>query len=88
MTRPLELRPGLGLARRKAASTKRREYKGGASIVPTKGRIDWPYVALPVAIVVVVASALHLLSAWVASVIFAVLWVFVMWSKLADDFGK
>ena len=56
--------------------------------MPTKGRIDWPYVALPVAIVVMVASALHLLPAWVASVICAVLWVFVMWSKLADDFGK
>jgi hypothetical protein len=84
MTRPLALRPGLGLARRE--SEKLPAQKGvsqkGASIVPTKGRIDWPYVALPVAIVVMVASALHLLSAWVAYVIFAVSWIgFVIWPK-------
>jgi len=54
----------------------------GASIVPTKDRIDWPYVALLVAIVLMVAAALHLLSAWVAFLIFAVLWVgFAIWSK-------
>jgi hypothetical protein len=48
--------------------------------VPTKGRIDWPYVALPVAIVVMVASAFHLLAAWVAYVSFAVLWIgFAIW---------
>ena len=50
--------------------------------MPAKDHIDWPYVALPVAIVVMVASALHLLSAWVAYVIFAVLWIgFVIWPK-------
>jgi hypothetical protein len=41
--------------------------KGGASIVPAKDRIEWPYMALLVAIVVMVAAALHLLSAWVTS---------------------
>jgi uncharacterized membrane protein YhhN len=50
--------------------------------VPTKGRIEWPYVALLVAIVVMVAAALHLLSPWVAYVIFAVLWIgFAIWPK-------
>ena len=50
--------------------------------MPTKDRIEWPYVALLVAIVVMVAAALHLLSAWVACVIFAVLFVgFAIWSK-------
>lgn len=49
--------------------------------MPTKDHIEWPHVALPVAIVVMVASAFHLLSAWVAYVIFGALWVFVMWSK-------
>jgi hypothetical protein len=54
----------------------------GASIVPAKDRIEWPYVALLVAIVVMVAAALHLLSAWVAYVIFGVLWVgFAIWSN-------
>jgi hypothetical protein len=43
--------------------------------VPTRDRIDWPYVTLLVAIVLVIAAALHLLSAWVAVLIFAVLWV-------------
>jgi hypothetical protein len=43
--------------------------------VPTKGRIEWPYVALLVAIVMMVAATLHLLSTWVAYVIFAVLWI-------------
>jgi hypothetical protein len=78
MTRPLELRPGLGLARRESEKPpvgQRRECKGGASIVPTKSRIEWPYVALLVGLVVMVAAALHLLSAWVAYVIFAVLWI-------------
>jgi hypothetical protein len=64
----------------KAASTGGRECKG-ASIVPTKDHIDWPYVVLPVGIVMMVAAAAHLLSAWVAFVIFGALWVFVMWSK-------
>ena len=49
--------------------------------MPTKDRIDWPYVTLLVAIVLVVVAALHLLSTWVAFVIFGALWVFVMWSK-------
>jgi hypothetical protein len=54
----------------------------GASIVPTKDHIEWPYVALLVGIVVMVAAAAHLLSAWVAYVIFGVLWVgFAIWSK-------
>ena len=30
--------------------------------MPAKGRIEWPYVTLLVAIVLVVAAALHLLS--------------------------
>jgi hypothetical protein len=50
--------------------------------MPTKGRIEWPYVVLLVGIVVMVAAALHLLSAWVAYVIFGALWVgFAIWSK-------
>jgi hypothetical protein len=54
----------------------------GANIMPAKGRIEWPYVALLVAIVVMVAAALHLLSTWVAFVIFAVLWIgFATWPK-------
>jgi hypothetical protein len=43
--------------------------------VPTKDRIDWPYVTLLVAIVLVVAATLHLLPIWIAFVIFAVLWI-------------
>jgi hypothetical protein len=43
--------------------------------VPAKDHIEWPYVALLVGIVVMVAAALHLLAAWVAYVIFAVLWI-------------
>ena len=54
----------------------------GASIMPTKDRIDWPYVTLLVAIVLMVAAALHLSSVLVAFVIFAVLWVgFTIWPK-------
>jgi hypothetical protein len=53
----------------------------GASIVPAKNHIEWPYVALVVAIVMMTAGTAHLLSAWVAFVIFGALWVFVMWSK-------
>jgi hypothetical protein len=49
--------------------------------VPAKDRIEWPYVVLLVGIVVLVAAALHLLSVWVAYVIFGALWMFVMWSK-------
>jgi hypothetical protein len=50
--------------------------------MPAKDRIEWPYVALLVAIVVMVAAAAHLLSAWVTFVIFAILWVgFAIWSK-------
>ena len=49
--------------------------------MPTKDRIEWSYLALLIAIVVMVAAALHLLSTWVAYVIFGALWVFVMWSK-------
>jgi hypothetical protein len=41
--------------------------------VPAKDHIEWPYVALLVGIVVMVAAALHLLAAWVAYVIFAIL---------------
>ena len=40
----------------------------GASIVPTKVHIEWPYVALLVGIVVMVAAAAHLVTAWVAYV--------------------
>ena len=54
----------------------------GASIVPTKDRIDWPYVALVVGVVVMVAAAVHQLSGWVAFVIFGALWIgFAIWSK-------
>jgi hypothetical protein len=50
--------------------------------VPTKDRIDWPYVTLLVAIVLMVAAVLHLLPVWVAVLIFAVLWVgFRIWPK-------
>jgi hypothetical protein len=50
--------------------------------VPTKDYIEWPYVVLLVGIVVMVAAALHLLSAWVAFVMFAVLWIgFAIWNK-------
>jgi hypothetical protein len=50
--------------------------------VPTKDRIDWPYVTLLVAIVLVIAAALHLLPVWVAVLIFAVLWIgFRIWPK-------
>ena len=49
--------------------------------MPTKGRIEWPYVTLVVGIVLLIAAVAHLLSAWVAYVIFGALWVFVMWSK-------
>lgn len=43
--------------------------------MPTKGLFDWSYVALLVGLVVMIAAAFHLLSAWVAYVIFAVLWI-------------
>jgi len=43
--------------------------------VPTKGPFEWSYVALLVGLVVMVAAAFHLLSSWVAYVIFAVLWI-------------
>jgi hypothetical protein len=50
--------------------------------MPAKGRIEWPYVALLTAIVLMVAAAAHLLSGWIAYVIFGVLWVgFAIWSK-------
>ena len=49
--------------------------------MPTKDRIEWPHVVLLVGIVMMVAAAAHLLSTWVAFVIFGALWVFVMWSK-------
>ena len=50
--------------------------------MPAKDHIDWPYVVLLVGLVVMVAAALHLLSAWVAYVIFAVLWIgFAIWPK-------
>jgi hypothetical protein len=55
----------------------------GASIVPTKDRIEWPYVALLIGIVVMLAAALHLLPAWLAWLIFTVLWIgFAIWSKI------
>jgi len=44
----------------------------GASIAPTKDPIDWPYVVLLVGLVVIIAAAVHLLSAWAAYVIFSV----------------
>ena len=53
----------------------------GAIIVPTNDRIEWPYVALLIGIVLMIAAAAHMLPAWVAFVIFGALWVFVMWSK-------
>jgi hypothetical protein len=54
----------------------------GASIVPTKDRTEWPYVVLLVALVLMVAAALHLLSVWVAYVIFTALWIgFAIWPK-------
>jgi hypothetical protein len=54
----------------------------GASSMPTKDHIEWPYVTLLVGIVMMVAAAAHLLSAWVALVIFGALWVgFAIWSK-------
>ena len=43
--------------------------------MPAKDHIEWPYLFLLVGLVVMVAAALHLLSAWVAYVIFAVLWI-------------
>jgi hypothetical protein len=49
--------------------------------MPTKDRIEWPHVVLLVGIVMMIAAAAHLLSAWVAYLIFAVLWVFVTWSE-------
>ncbi len=54
----------------------------GASSMPAKGRIEWPYVTLMAAIALLVAAALHRLPAWVAFLIFAVLWVgFRIWPK-------
>jgi hypothetical protein len=59
----------------------------GVNIVPAKDHIEWPYVVLLVGLVVMVAAALHLLSTWVAYVIFAVLWIgFAVWPKSPDDF--
>ena len=49
--------------------------------MPAKDHIEWSDVVLLVGLVVMVAAALHLLSAWVTFVIFGALWVFVMWSK-------
>ena len=50
--------------------------------MPTRDRVEWPYVALLIAIVLMVAAAVHLLSAWVAYVVFGALWVgFAIWSK-------
>ena len=50
--------------------------------MPIKNHIEWPYVALLVAIVLMIAAAAHLLSAWVAYVILAVLWIgFAIWPK-------
>jgi hypothetical protein len=50
--------------------------------VPAKDHFEWPYVVLLVGLVVMVAAALHLLSTWVAYVIFAVLWIgFAIWPK-------
>jgi hypothetical protein len=57
-----------------------RGRKGGQVSCPPKGRIEWPYVTLLIAIVLMVAAALHLLSTWVALVIVAVLWIgFAIW---------
>ena len=51
--------------------------------MPAKDRIEWPYVALLVGIVLMVAAAAHLLPAWFAYLIFAVLWIgFAIWSKI------
>ncbi len=55
--------------------------------MPTKDRIEWPYVVLLVGIVVMVAATLHLLSAWVAYVIFGALWVVLRYGpRFTDDF--
>ena len=51
--------------------------------MPAKDRIEWPYVVLLVGIVLMVAAATHLLSTWVAYVIFGVLWIgFAIGSKI------
>lgn len=49
--------------------------------MPAKDRIEWPYVTLLIAIILMITAAAHLLSGWVAFAIFGALWVFVMWSK-------
>jgi hypothetical protein len=49
--------------------------------VPAKDHIEWPYVALLVGIVLMIAAVANLLPAWVAFVIFGALWVFVMSSQ-------
>ena len=50
--------------------------------MPAKGRIEWPYVTLLVAIILMIASVLRLLPVWVAFVIFAVVWFgFRIWTK-------
>ena len=50
--------------------------------MPAKDHIEWPYVALLIAMVLMVAAAVHLLSTWVAFVIFDALWIgFAIWSK-------
>ena len=54
----------------------------GASIVPAKDYLEWPYAVLQIRIVLMVAAALHLLSG-VAFVIFGALWVgFAIWSEI------
>ena len=51
--------------------------------MPAKDYLEWPYVVLQIGIVLMVAAALHLLSVWVAYVIFGVLWVgFAIWSEI------
>ena len=79
-TKPL--RTGEAQRLRQSAPRKRALSAKGANIVSAKDIMEWPYVALVVAILVMVAAAAHLLSPWVGYVIFGTLWVgFAIWSK-------
>jgi hypothetical protein len=50
--------------------------------VPTKGHIEWPFVMLLIAIVLMVAADVHRLPSWVAFVILGAWWVcFAVWSR-------
>ena len=49
---------------RKVDDRKKTRVHRGATIMPAKGRIEWPYVALLIGIVLMIAAPTHLLSAW------------------------